>query len=108
MSSFPRCLTKTLSAILLVICCTDGLTKLAAQVNLSQAIASRELEIYAKARSVVDMTFDELFRAFPGECSDLEFDDNQEGLPLLLRQVGDRVAALVRDIPNTTSRAGSA
>lgn len=104
MANFPRCLTNTLSAFLLVTFCIDDLPRVAAQVNLSKLLSDRELEIYANARTVVDMTSDELIRAYPRECADLALDDNQEELPALLWEAAERVKALVRDIPNTTSR----
>ena len=104
MSNLPHCLTKALPAILLVICSSLGFARRSGQVSLSLAMADREMEIYALARTVIDMTSDELLRAFPDEVSDLEFSDSQEELPVLLRDVGDRVESLARDIPNTASR----
>jgi hypothetical protein len=104
MLSFSRSLTRALPAILLIACGSTGLGLRAAQVNLSKTQANQELEIYAKARTVVDMTVEELLRDFPKECRDLEFDDDQADLELLLRKTGESVEALIRDIPNTTSK----
>jgi len=104
MLSFSRNLTRALPAILLIACGNTGTGLRAAQVNLSKTQASLELEIYAKARTVVDMTVEELLRNFPKECRDLDFDDNQTELPQLLWNTGESVEALIRDIPNTTSK----
>jgi hypothetical protein len=104
MVSFSRCLTTALSVILTAGCWPLESTLLSAQVNLSQAMAAREMEIYAKARTVVDMTSDELIRAYPKEFSDLEFDDNQEELPSLLRSVSRNVKSLMDGIPNVGSK----
>jgi hypothetical protein len=104
MLSFSWILTRTLPAILLIACGSTGLGLRAAQVNLSKLKSSLELEIYAQARTVVDLTVAELRRDFPKECSDLQFDDDQAELPELLRKTGASVEALIRDIPNTTSK----
>jgi hypothetical protein len=104
MLSFSRSFARALPAILLIACGSTGLGLRAAQVNLSKKQADLELEIYAKARTVVDMTVEELLRNFPKECRDLDFDDNQAELPQLLRKTGESVEALIRDIPNTTSK----
>jgi len=104
MLSFSKSLTMALPAILLIACGSTGLGLRAAQVNLAKTQASQELEIYANARTVVDMAVEELLRDFPKECRDLDFDDDQAELPQLLRKTGESVAALIRDIPNTTSK----
>jgi hypothetical protein len=104
MVNYPRNLAGVLPAILLIACGSIGMRLRAAQVNLSRIQADRELEIYAKARTVVDMTVDELRRDLPGECRDLDFDENQVELPQLLQKTGESVAALVRDMPNTSSK----
>lgn len=104
MSSLLQRLIKPAPAVLLLICSAASLADPTAQVDLSRTMADREREIYSKARTVVDMTADELRQTFPAEFRDLEFDENQEQLPSLLREVADRVAVLIRDIPNTTSR----
>ncbi len=103
MSDFLRRSTRALPAIVLAAGWFIGYGLQAAQVNVSRMMAEQELAIYASARSVIDMTVEELRQLFPEECRDLEFDLNQEKLSLLLRETGDRVETLFRDIPNTTS-----
>jgi hypothetical protein len=103
MSDFLRRLTKALPAIVLAAGCFTGHGLQATQINVSKLLAERELAIYASERSVIDMTVEELRQLFPEECRDLEFDSNQEELSILLREAGDRVETLFRDIPNTTS-----
>jgi len=90
--------------ILLVACVSAGLGLRAAQVDLIKMQAKEELAIYAKARTVVDMTVEELRRDYPKERDDLEFDDNQAELNTLLKKTGESVEALFRDIPNTSSK----
>ncbi len=97
MSNPVRRLIKTLAVIVLMICCIDGPARTDAQVNLSRLMSDREREIYSKARSVVDMTAYELLQVFPVECRDLRFDENQEELHSLLREVGENVAAKLLD-----------
>jgi hypothetical protein len=104
MLGFSRRFSWALLAILLMACGSLGLGLRAAQVNLSESFANQELAIYAKARTVVDMTGEELRRDFPKECGDLEFDDNQAELNTLLKITGESVEALFRDIPNTGSK----
>jgi hypothetical protein len=104
MLSFSTSLTRTIPAFLLITCGAAGLGLWAAPVNLSTTQADRELEIYRKARTVVDMTVEELRRGYSKECRDLKFDDNPAELAQLLQKTGESVEALVRDIPNTASK----
>jgi hypothetical protein len=104
MLGFSRRFSRALRTILLIACGSAGLGLRAAQVNLMKTQAQEELAIYAKARTVVDMTSEELLRDYPKECGDLEFDDNQVELNTLLKKTGERVEALFRDIPNTGSK----
>jgi hypothetical protein len=90
--------------ILLVACVSAGLGLRAAQANFIRTQTKQELAIYAKARTVVEMTAEELRRDYPKECGDLEFDDNQAELNTLLKKTGACVEALFRDIPNTSSK----
>jgi VWFA-related protein len=75
-----------------------------ASVIPSQAMPSSEIEIYAKARTVVDLTREELLKAYSAELRDLEFEENQQELNSLLAKVGERVAAFFHDLPNIVSR----
>jgi hypothetical protein len=104
MLGFSMRFSWALPAILLIACGSAGLGLRAAQVNLFKTQAEQELAIYAKARTVVDMTVEELLRDYPKECGDLEFDDSQAELNLLLKKTGECVEALIRDIPNTGSK----
>jgi hypothetical protein len=104
MLDFSRRYSWALLAILLIACGGARMGLRAAQVNLLKTPAEQELAIYAKARTTVDMTVEELLREYPKECSDLEFDDSQAELNLLLKQTGACVEALIRDIPNTGSK----
>ena len=94
----------TLSALVVGACCLAGAHGRAGQLGISQERSDQELMIYAAVRSVVDFTLEELLLKFPVECRDLGFDLNQAELDNLLRQTGERVAALYHDMPNTTSR----
>ena len=70
---------------------------------LSPRPSSLETEIYSRARTVVDMTRDELIKAYPADLPNLEFAENQEDLDTLLEKVGQKVAAFFHDFPNTVS-----
>jgi hypothetical protein len=96
--------SRATAAILFLVLSSSSLGLRASQVNFIQAQLDRELAIYAKGRTVVDMTVEELLRDYPRECGDLEFDDNQAELKLLLSKTGACVEALVRDIPNTGAK----
>lgn len=63
-----------------------------------------EDEIYSRARSVIDLTREELLKSYPAEMRDVEFDENSEILNSLLEKVGARVETLFRDFPNTLSK----
>ena len=103
MSCFLRRSILGTPAIVVAVCYLTGFGLVAAQVNFSKLLAEQELGIYASARSVVDMTVEELHERFPEECRDLQFDTDQAELSILLRQAGDQVEMLFRDIPSTTS-----
>jgi len=61
-------------------------------------------EIYANARSVVDLSVEELRRAYPAELGRLEFAENQTELIPILQKVGATVEEFFREFPNTTSK----
>ncbi|MGD0309055.1 MAG: VWA domain-containing protein [Acidobacteriota bacterium] len=71
--------------------------------SLSPRPSSLEMEIYSKARTVVDMTRDELFEAYPSEFRNLEFEESQAELETVLEKVGEKVAVFFHDFPNTVS-----
>lgn len=104
MLSFSGNSVGALLAVLLIAWGSMGFGLQDAPVDPLKAQDNREQEIYAHARTVVDMTVSELRRDFSKECRDLEFADNQTELPQLLREVGENVDALIRDIPDTTSK----
>jgi hypothetical protein len=104
MLSFSGNSVGALLAVLLIAWGSMGFGLQDAPVDPLKAQANREQEIYAHARTVVDMTVSELRRDFSKECHDLAFADNQAELSQLLREVGENVEALIRDIPDTTSK----
>ncbi len=68
------------------------------------ASAANEMEVYQRARTVVDLTPRELLQNYGDELRDLELAENQEALDLLLRMTGENVERFFRDIPNTIAR----
>jgi hypothetical protein len=70
----------------------------------SKAQVPQELAVDAVARTVVDMTFEELLQDYPRELADLEFNANQDELDFILRKVGEKVEAFFRDFSNTASK----
>ncbi len=68
------------------------------------ADAISEVQIYSRARSLIDMTREELQLTYPSETQDLEFDENSDVLNTLLEKVGARVESFFRDFPNTLSK----
>jgi len=75
-----------------------------ASVVPPQPVALTEMEIYARARTVVDLTREELLQAYSTELRNLKFEENQQELDSLLANAGERVAAFFHDFPNTVSR----
>jgi hypothetical protein len=65
-------------------------------------LPAQQRETPLTARSLVDLAPAELIAQFP-ELKNLDFAQTQAELPRLLEQVGDRVQALFRDFPNTSS-----
>jgi VWFA-related protein len=65
--------------------------------------SSTEMEIYTRARTVVDMTRAELLGAYSFEFRNLEFEESQADLDTLLEKVGEKVAVFFHDFPNTVS-----
>jgi hypothetical protein len=63
-----------------------------------------EMEIYMRARSVIDLTREELLRTYVDELQDIEFEENPKELEPILQKVGENVAAFFRDFPNTVSK----
>lgn len=63
-----------------------------------------QVKIYANARSVIDLTREELLRFYPSELRELEFAQNPEELDDLLKKMGEQVERFFRDFPNTLAR----
>jgi hypothetical protein len=63
---------------------------------------TQQLDPPLKIRPIVDLAPLELIARFP-ELKKLDFAKTQDELPRLLERVGDRVQALFRDFPNTSS-----
>jgi hypothetical protein len=60
--------------------------------------------VYPSARTVVDMSVEELLRAYPEELRDVTIEENSERRDLLLKKLGDGVETFFRDFPNTVSK----
>lgn len=108
MNSSPRmrrCLMHSLSACLGV--CFLGLMLYSQQKTLptgQRPAPPTEMEIYRRARTVVDLTREELLQTYPGELLDLEWAESQQDLDSLLQKVGENVEKFFRDFPNTISK----
>ncbi len=72
--------------------------------RLPNATPADQVKIYANARSVIDLTHDELLQYYPSELRDLEFAEDTQKLGPLLKQIGERVERFFSDFPNTLSR----
>ncbi len=70
----------------------------------AQPAPPTEMEIYRRARTVIDLTSEELAQAYPDEIRGLEFAGSQQELSPLLQKVGENVEKFFRDIPNTISK----
>ncbi len=68
-----------------------------------RTITPAELELYRSTRPIVEYSTEELLAAYP-ELSHLQFESGQDRLDPLLRDVGERVATMFQDLPNTASR----
>jgi len=68
-----------------------------------QTLQPHELKYYQNMRRIVDMSPEELRKAYP-ELKKLEPASSQADLPQILEQVGKGVDALVRTLPNTVSK----
>jgi hypothetical protein len=96
--------TVPLLALLLATCGSVSAGSPATLSPLGPQLLPAELAAYAKARTVVDLTNAELLQEYPEELGGLEFDKDHELLTQLLSRVRERVAALFRDYPKTTSK----
>ena len=76
----------------------------AAAPRQTQPATSAETEIYARARTVIDLTREELLKTYGDELRDVEFAADQQEFAPLLQKVGDNVEAFFRDLPNTVSK----
>jgi hypothetical protein len=61
-------------------------------------------EIYAKAKTVVDLSDEQLRRNYPEELADLVSDEKQEELNHILFQVGESVDRFFSDFPKTGAK----
>lgn len=87
---------------------SNGIPGQAGAVSNPQSTATKvqgpsELQVYANAKSVVDMSPSELITAFPEVTTDLRFVDNQDELGPLLQRAGENVRAFFEYFPNTSS-----
>ena len=96
--------TIPLFAMLLATCGSVSAGLPATMSPLGQQVLPPELAAFSKARTVVDLTDAELLQEYPEELGGLEFDKDHEPLTQLLASVGEKVAALFRDYPKTTSK----
>ncbi len=69
----------------------------------TQAQLMPELQIYMGARSVVDLSPEELLQSFPELKKNLTMAPDDSELPAILRRVGENVEAFFCHLPNTTS-----
>ncbi len=99
-----RILTISLLAMLLLACGPICFGLQATLAPPSQLGMPADLAAYAGARSVVDLTAEELLQKYPGELGGLELDTDHELLSQLLDKAGEKVAAFFRDFPKTTSK----
>jgi VWFA-related protein len=63
-----------------------------------------ESEVYSAARSVVDLSHEELVQSYPTELRDLDFDAESEPLEVLLEKTGVRVKEFFDSFPNTLAK----
>jgi len=59
--------------------------------------------VFRKSAPIVDLSREEVRRAWPEELMDVAFDDNQEQLRFLVSRIGENAETFFRDFPNTTS-----
>ena len=64
----------------------------------------QKLPTNTKARTIVDLSPEELRRLYRPELGRVVFDEKQEELHVLLNKTGDNVEAFFRNMPNTASR----
>jgi hypothetical protein len=69
-----------------------------------QATVHPDLQVYARAASVVDQSFEDLKGTFPRELEDVEFDESQSQLPSILERVSASIETFFRNFPNTSCR----
>jgi hypothetical protein len=71
------------------------------EANKAQLKPPSDMEIYAGVESVVDLSWEELGKAYPEEMKDVKFEENRELLATILEKTGERVEAFFRDFPKT-------
>jgi hypothetical protein len=66
-----------------------------------QLPSNSEIEIYAKTKPVIDLSAEELAKAYPEEMQDVKFADNPALLAEVLEKTGEKVEAFFGDFPKT-------
>jgi VWFA-related protein len=74
------------------------------EAAISQILVQQETSVFAKRKSVVEMTAKELRKLYGTQLNYLKFSENQDQLDILLKQAGDRVIAFFRDFSNVASK----
>ncbi len=106
MHSLPACLGLCFFALLLYSrqgTPPTGQKPSASPVQAQTALPT-EMDNYRRARTVIDMTREELLQTYPDELRDLELVESQQELDPLLQKVGENVERFFRDFPNTISK----
>ncbi len=69
---------------------------------LQRGITPAELELYRATKPIVAYSREELLAGYP-ELSHVQFELDQDRLDPMLREIGERVAMMFQDLPNTAS-----
>lgn len=89
-----------IAALIALACCFSFLRTSAASSTAAQTAVPQK----RTAKTIVDLSIEELRRLYRAELRGVAFDENQEGLGILLRKVGENVEAFFRNIHNTASK----
>jgi hypothetical protein len=65
---------------------------------------NRQIAVFPRDKSVVDMTVEELLNYYPSELRRVQFAQNQDELSSLLEKVRERVRSFFQDLSNTSSK----
>jgi hypothetical protein len=102
---FFKVLTPILKTLLLFVIAvpvfnfTGKLWTQEASITNRQSTPRPDWEIYADVKSVVDLSWEELGKAFPAEMQDVKFEENRELLATILAKTGERAESFFRDFP---------